>query len=86
MVRRRDSCDASRHAQVTRFIVQNRVLVSATMSTFEADHVYTVQTRDIPRNNLDEHLHSEIERQLQDFLLQYRVNSQFIYSSVIYKP
>jgi DNA replication licensing factor MCM5 len=52
------------------------------MSGFEADRVYSVQTREVQRNDVDGPQKSEIEKQLLQFLLQYRVENQFIYRCV----
>lgn len=53
------------------------------MSAFEADHVYAVQTRKASNRSLDFDgpVNSEIEKQLLDFLLHYRVENHFIYRS-----
>jgi DNA replication licensing factor MCM5 len=49
------------------------------MSAFEADHIYAVQARNPAQREIDGPVNSEIEKQLLDFLLHYRVDSHFVY-------
>ena len=53
------------------------------MSGFDADRIFSVAVHDAPEP-VGPEKPSETEKLLQEFLLQYRVGSDFIYRRVLY--